>query len=112
MNMTYIIKRTLLALPLVVLALMTSCEEDAIVRSDSVSPYVANFKKSASNSLYSGAITKQMFMRERSSLAAVPTNILLRSISAYSISAFSMARRSISFTPPSALIQRNVCRAA
>lgn len=37
--MTYIIKRTLLALPLVVLALMTSCEEDAIVRSDSVSPY-------------------------------------------------------------------------
>ena len=44
--------------------------------------------------------------------AAVPTNILLRSISAYSISAFSMARRSISFTPPSALIQRNVCRAA
>ena len=34
-----------------------------------------------------GAITKQMFMRERSSLAAVPTNILLRSISAYSISA-------------------------
>lgn len=28
-----------LALPLVVLALMTSCEEDAIVRSDSVSPY-------------------------------------------------------------------------
>ena len=39
MNMTYIIKRTLLALPLVVLALMTSCEEDAIVRSDSVSPY-------------------------------------------------------------------------
>ena len=49
---------------------------------------VANFRKSASNSLYSGAITKQMFMRERSSLAAKTTNILLRSISAYSISAF------------------------
>ncbi len=49
---------------------------------------------------YSGAITKQIFMRERSSLAAVPTNILLRSISAYSMSAFSVARRSISLTPP------------
>ena len=58
------------------------------------------------------AITKQMFMRERSSLAAVPTNILLRSISAYNISAFSMARRSISFTPPCALIQRRFSNAA
>ena len=35
---------------------------------------VANFKKSASNSLYSGAITKQMFMRERSSFCLLYTS--------------------------------------